>query len=69
MLENLALTVIGMKCGGCEAGLKSQLLALEGVSSVSASHKDKTAEIVFDAQKITPAQIQEAITTAGYQVE
>ncbi len=69
MLENLALTVIGMKCGGCEAGLKTQLLALEGVSSVSASHKDKTAEIVFDAQKITPVQIQEAITTAGYQVE
>jgi len=69
MLENLALTVIGMKCGGCEAGLKTQLLALEGVSSVSASYKDKTAEIVFDAQKITPVQIQEAITTAGYQVE
>ena len=69
MLENLALTVIGMKCGGCEAGLKTQLLALEGVSSVSASHKEKLVEIVFDAQKITPSQLQSVITTAGYQVE
>ncbi|MEY3807444.1 MAG: Heavy-metal-associated domain, partial [Pseudomonadota bacterium] len=36
MIESISLTVIGMKCGGCEANVKTELNAIEGVLSVNA---------------------------------
>jgi copper chaperone CopZ len=69
MSQTLSLTVTGMKCAGCEAGVKTALLALDGVLSVAAYHKDNTVEVVFEAQKVTPMQLSDTITAAGYQVQ
>ena len=41
MLESNVLTVTGMKCGGCETNIKEKLQAVEGVSSVTPSFKEK----------------------------
>ena len=69
MLQKLSLTVTGMKCGGCEATVKSKLLSLEGVTAAQVNHKENKAELDFDKDKITAAQITEVITRAGYQVQ
>lgn len=69
MSQTLSLTVTGMKCAGCEAGVKTALLALDGVLSVAAYHKDNKVEVAFDPQKLTATQLRDTITAAGYQVE
>ncbi len=69
MAEVLSLTVTGMKCGGCENNLKTKLEALDGVSSVMASFKEKTVELAFEPEKIDEDEIIDAIIDAGFNVE
>ena len=69
MADSLKLTVLGMKCGGCENTLKTKLTALDGVSSVLVSHVEKTVSLAFEAEKISEDDILEAIEDAGFQIE
>lgn len=69
MSESVSLTVIGMKCGGCETNVTTKLQAMEGVLSVTASSKDKEVNVEFDAEKTTVDDIVDAITEAGFTVE
>ena len=69
MSESVTFTVTGMKCGGCESNITSKLQTLEGVLSVSASHKDDEVEIEFDPSKTDPESIKDVITEAGFSVE
>lgn len=69
MADRLSLTVTGMKCGGCETNIKTKLEALDGVSSVVASHKEKTVELEFEPEKIDEDDIIDVITDAGFKVE
>jgi copper chaperone len=69
MIESISLTVIGMKCGGCEANVKTELNAIEGVLSVNASAKDKKVWVEFDADRTNPSAITKAIIAAGFTVE
>ncbi|MGR9115851.1 MAG: heavy-metal-associated domain-containing protein [Gammaproteobacteria bacterium] len=69
MSESVTLTVTGMKCGGCESNITTKLQALEGVLSVSASHKEDEVEIEFDPAKTDQDSIVDAITEAGFVVE
>ena len=61
--------VEGMTCGGCEGGVKLKVKKLEGVKSVEASHKEGTAKVVYDADKVTPEDIIAAIKELGYSAE
>ncbi|GAB4261862.1 MAG: hypothetical protein Kow0065_12430 [Methylomicrobium sp.] len=69
MKEKAILSVAGMKCGGCETSIGEKLKALEGVLSVSASHKDNRVEVEFDTDQIDIDAIEEAIEDAGFTVE
>lgn len=69
MTESVSLTVIGMKCGGCETNVTSKLQAIDGVLSVNASSKDKEINVEFDAGKTSLDAITEAIVEAGFTVE
>jgi copper chaperone len=69
MTESVSLTVIGMKCGGCEANVSEKLTAIDGVLSVKASSKDKKVDVEFDAGKTSLDVITDAITEAGFTVE
>ncbi|MDP1773127.1 MAG: heavy-metal-associated domain-containing protein [Methylobacter sp.] len=69
MTESVSLTVIGMKCGGCETNVTAKLKAIEGVLSVSASSKDKEVDVEFDAGKTSLDAITDAIIEAGFTVE
>ena len=69
MSETVDLTVTGMKCGGCEANVKTKLNSLEGVISVVALSKEKKVEVEFDPEATNLKAISLAIHEAGYSVE
>ena len=69
MTESVILTVIGMKCGGCESNISEKLKAIDGVLSVKASHKDNEVSVEFDADKTSRDDIEDAISDAGFTVE
>ena len=61
--------VEGMTCGGCEASVKLAVKRLDGVQAVAASHKEKRATVTYDAKRVTPQAIVEAIEKLGYKAE
>jgi copper chaperone len=69
MTEFVSLTVVGMKCGGCETNVTTKLKAIDGVLSVNASSKDKEVSVEFDAEKTSLDVITGAIIDAGFTVE
>lgn len=69
MSESVTLAVTGMKCGGCENTITNKLQTLNGVISVSASHKDEEVEVEFDPATIDLDSIKDSITEAGFTVE
>jgi copper chaperone CopZ len=68
MADEMVLRVTGMTCGGCENAVKRVLSMVDGVSSATASHKDKEVRVVYDPAKVDRSKIARAIETAGYQV-
>ena len=69
MSDHLTLTVTGMTCGGCENAVKRVLSALDGVSNVTASHRDDRVTLDYDPAKATRDAIEKAILTVGYRIE
>ncbi|HEY8097708.1 MAG TPA: heavy-metal-associated domain-containing protein [Methylobacter sp.] len=69
MTESVSLTVIGMKCGGCEANVTAKLKTIDGVLSVNASSKDKEVNVEFDSEKTSVDVITDAIIDTGFTVE
>lgn len=69
MATELTLTVTGMTCGGCENAVKRVLSTVDGVSNVTASHRDNRVTLTYDASLTSPPVIAKAIAGAGYTVE
>jgi copper chaperone len=69
MTETSVLTVTGLKCGGCENTVKTNLQAVDGVLSVAASFKDNQVTVEFDNEKVNLDAIKSVITQAGFTVE
>ena len=69
MIESTVLAVTGMKCGGCETNVKDKLLAVEGISSVTASSKNNEVVVEFDSEQVNLDVIKNVITQAGFTVE
>ena len=59
----------GMTCTGCENTIKAGVKKLAGIADVSADYKSGTAVVKCDTTKVTLAQITDAITSTGYQVD
>jgi len=63
------LTITGMTCGGCAAGVKIQLKRIEGVTSYDVSYEKGEAEVSYDPAKTTPQKIAESVAVkTGYKV-
>lgn len=58
-----AITVNGMFCSGCETLIQETVTALPGVLAVTASATEKVAVVDFDANRVTVAEIVEAINS------
>jgi copper chaperone len=68
VMDHLTLTVKGMSCGGCETAVKRAVSLVEGVSNVTASHRDERVTLDYDPERVTRAAVEKAIRRAGYQV-
>jgi copper chaperone len=68
MIESVVLSVLGMKCGGCENNITTKLSAVEGVKTVQASSKDKTVSVEFESDKTSLEAIKGVIQATGYSV-
>jgi copper chaperone len=68
MDQPLSLKVTGMSCGGCESAIRRALSTLDGVTDVTASHRDSSVTLRFEPEKIDPAKIAEHIELLGYEV-
>ncbi len=68
MIESIEMKVTGMKCGGCETHVKTQLSAIAGVHKVEASFKDTQVRVAFDDSQTTLEAIKSAIAEAGFHV-
>ena len=58
--------VIGMSCAGCALSVESTLAAREGVKEVKVNFASSTVMVVYDENKVIPADLQKAVQSAGY---
>ena len=65
-MQTLSFDVNGMTCGGCTGSVQRALGKLDGISHVEVSLRPGVATVVVDPTKVTPAQIESAITHLGY---
>lgn len=55
-----------MQCGACEHAISTALKKVEGVKEVKVDLKNKKAEVVFAANQVTVAKIEDAVVKSGY---
>ncbi len=65
-MQTLSFDVSGMTCGGCTGSVQRALSKLDGVSHAEVSLRPGVATVVADPARVTPAQIEAAITRLGY---
>lgn len=58
--------VEGMHCSGCVIAVEGAVEDLPGVKSAHANYARQFADIEYDENKVTPAQIIAQIKLAGY---
>ena len=64
---NKTMIIEGMMCGHCTGRVQKVLEAVEGVTSVTMSLENKSAEIEMSAE-VSDDVLKEVITEAGYEV-
>lgn len=64
--QTIMLDVRNMTCAVCPITVKKSLLGVAGVSNVRIDFAKRTAYVVFDPDKIRPADLTTATTNAGY---
>lgn len=57
-----------MTCGGCVSKVSTTLAKVDGASDIKLDAKTRSAAMNFDAEKITKAQLVEAINSSGFKV-
>jgi len=65
-LANVKLRITGMTCGHCLAKVEKALKGVSGVYSAVVDLPDGEAEVDFDDDQVTTAQLIGAVTQAGY---
>ena len=65
-MANVKLRITGMTCGHCLAKVETALKALSGVYSAVVDLPDGEAEVDFDDDLVTAAQLIGAVQQAGY---
>jgi len=65
-MRETVLAVHGMVCSSCTAAVEKSLKNLEGVGAAQADLKADRVTVRYDAAKVTPRQMVEALRKAGY---
>jgi len=66
MSETVTYTVPGIHCAHCEAAIKQEVGAVEGVVSVDVDLERKRVSVA--GERLDDARLREAIDEAGYDV-
>jgi copper chaperone CopZ len=65
-MANVKLRITGMTCGHCLAKVETALKGVSGVYSAVVDLPDGEAEVDFDDDRVTAAQLIGAVQQAGY---
>lgn len=65
-MANVKLRVAGMSCGHCRTKVEAALKGVSGVYSVVVDLLDGAAQVDFDDDRVTTAQLIGAVQQAGY---
>jgi len=65
---NLEIAVDGMTCEGCENTVQTELMKLDGVGEVKASHVNKLVEVKVDTTVTRLEEIESHIDRVGYTI-
>ena len=68
-MQPLKFDVHGMTCGGCTASVQRTLSKIDGVSQVDVALSPGSATLEADTSRVTPGQIEAAISSLGYQAK
>ena len=68
--QRVTLTITGMTCEGCATTLTETLAAVPGVARARVSFDDSSAEVSYDAARVTSADLVKAVNgLAGYEAK
>lgn len=65
-MANVKLHVLGMHCGHCQSKVERALQGITGVYTAVVDLADGEAEVDFDDDRLTPAELVGAVRQAGY---
>ena len=68
-MENITLTINGMKCTGCSQRVERALKNTDGIKDAIVDLESKKAKICYNKDEISVKQICETITDVGFEVE
>lgn len=68
-MQNVTLKIDGMTCGGCVKSVTRVLSELDSVAQADVSLEKAQAVVSFDANKVQPAALVEAVEYAGFDAE
>ena len=59
--------ISGMTCASCEIIIKDELQEIEGIEEIRISHKKKSADIVYNTEKLPFNEIVLEVRKVGYE--
>ena len=65
-MQTLSFDVSAMTCSGCTGSVQRSLSKIDGVSHAEVTLRPGVATVVTDPARVTPGQIESAITRLGY---
>ncbi len=68
-MQTLKFDVHGMTCGSCTGSVQRALSKIDGVSHVDVSLSPGSATLEADTTRVTPDQIEAAISRLGYEAK
>ena len=69
MAETVRIKTTGMHCNSCAMLIQMTLDDVDGVESAVADVASGVTEVVYDPDRVAPAQLAAAIEGAGYGAE
>ena len=65
-MKTVLISVEGMSCVACTASVKKTLASIVGVADVKVNLVERNARVRFDATRVSPERLVDAINQLGY---
>ena len=66
--DEMTLRIQGMHCASCTMNVENFLIRLDGIFDVKADLTSQSAKIRYDSSKVTLVEIEEVITSLGFEL-